>query len=69
MDLQSLRLNDSLGLSLLVLLGAGLVSSYALSLLRMLVDLVRPGISLKRFGAKKGAWAGEQARQRSWVDY
>ncbi|GAA5876120.1 hypothetical protein JCM16303_007029 [Sporobolomyces ruberrimus] len=39
------------------LIGAGWLSSYVLSFVRMLVDLARPGISLKRFGAKKGAWA------------
>ncbi|GAA6001632.1 hypothetical protein JCM10207_002240 [Rhodosporidiobolus poonsookiae] len=38
-------------------LGAGWIGSYVLSFTRMLVDLARPGIPLKRFGAKKGAWA------------
>ncbi|BGP12875.1 hypothetical protein JCM10213_005170 [Rhodosporidiobolus nylandii] len=42
---------------LLALVGAGWLGSYALSFARMLVDLARPGIPLKRFGAKKGAWA------------
>ncbi|CEQ42122.1 SPOSA6832_03921 [Sporobolomyces salmonicolor] len=41
----------------LALVGAGWLGSYALSFARMLVDLARPGIPLKRFGAKKGAWA------------
>ncbi|GAA6007298.1 hypothetical protein JCM11491_003079 [Sporobolomyces phaffii] len=41
----------------LALVGAGWLSSYVLSFARMLVDLARPGIPLKRFGAKKGAWA------------
>ncbi|GAA5916056.1 hypothetical protein JCM6882_008300 [Rhodosporidiobolus microsporus] len=41
----------------LALVGAGWLGSYALSFTRMLVDLARPGIPLKRFGAKKGAWA------------
>ncbi|GAA5852455.1 hypothetical protein JCM5353_007370 [Sporobolomyces roseus] len=41
----------------LALVGAGWLSSYVLSFARMLVDLARPGIPLKRFGAKNGAWA------------
>ncbi|GAA5955849.1 hypothetical protein JCM8115_004342 [Rhodotorula mucilaginosa] len=41
----------------LALVGAGWLGSYVLSFTRMLVDLARPGISLSRFGAKKGAWA------------
>ncbi|GAA5922260.1 ketoreductase [Sporobolomyces koalae] len=41
----------------LALVGAGWLSSYVLSFARMLVDLARPGISLRRFGAKQGAWA------------
>ncbi|GAA5896899.1 SDR family oxidoreductase [Sporobolomyces salmoneus] len=41
----------------LALVGAGWLSTYVLSFARMLVDLARPGIPLKRFGAKKGAWA------------
>ncbi|GAA5947102.1 hypothetical protein JCM3765_002158 [Sporobolomyces pararoseus] len=41
----------------LALVGAGWLSSYVLSFARMLVDLARPGLPLKRFGAKKGAWA------------
>ncbi|BGP21783.1 hypothetical protein JCM10295v2_000658 [Rhodotorula toruloides] len=38
-------------------LGAGWLSSYVLSFARMIRDLARPGIPLKRFGANKGAWA------------
>jgi len=41
----------------LALVGTGWLGSYVLSFARMLVDLARPGIPLKRFGAKKGAWA------------
>ncbi|GAA5988846.1 hypothetical protein JCM11641_005040 [Rhodosporidiobolus odoratus] len=41
----------------LALVGAGWLSTYALSFARMLVDLARPGIPLRRFGANKGAWA------------
>ncbi|KAI5479880.1 beta-keto reductase [Pseudohyphozyma bogoriensis] len=41
----------------LSLVGAGYLSSYILSFSRMLFDLARPGIPLKKFGAKKGAWA------------
>ncbi|GAA6063013.1 hypothetical protein JCM10212_002654 [Sporobolomyces blumeae] len=41
----------------LAVVGAGWLGSYVLSFTRMLVDLARPGIPLKRFGAKKGAWA------------
>ncbi|ORY85366.1 hypothetical protein BCR35DRAFT_302841 [Leucosporidium creatinivorum] len=41
----------------LALVGAGWLSTYVLSFARMLVDLARPGIPLKKFGAKKGAWA------------
>ncbi|GAA5845780.1 hypothetical protein JCM11251_007736 [Rhodosporidiobolus azoricus] len=41
----------------LALVGAGWLGSYALSFMRMLVDLARPGIPLKRFGAREGAWA------------
>lgn len=61
MDLQSLRtLSDpkALGVLALSLIGAGWISSYLISFARMLLDLVRPGIPLKRFGAHKGAWAG-----------
>lgn len=60
MDLQSLRtLSDpqTAALALLSLVGAGWLSSFVLSFLRMLIDLVRPGIPLSRFGARKGAWA------------
>ncbi|GAA5887603.1 hypothetical protein JCM5296_004431 [Sporobolomyces johnsonii] len=41
----------------LALVGAGWLGTYALSFARMLLDLARPGIPLKRFGANKGAWA------------
>lgn len=60
MDLQSVRtLSDpqTIGLLALSLVGAGWLSSYVLSFARMLLDLARPGISLKKFGAGKGAWA------------
>lgn len=65
MDLQSLRtLSDpkALGLLALSLVGAGWLSSYFISFARMLLDLARPGIPLKRFGAHKGAWAGQSRR-------
>ncbi|KAM0746774.1 NAD(P)-binding protein [Meredithblackwellia eburnea MCA 4105] len=41
----------------LSLIGAAYISSYVLSFSRMIFDLITPGISLKKFGAKKGAWA------------
>lgn len=61
MDLVSLRaLPDAQALALLAcsVLGAGWLVSYALSFTRMLIDLARPGIPLRTFGARKGAWAG-----------
>ncbi|KDE06030.1 hypothetical protein MVLG_03584 [Microbotryum lychnidis-dioicae p1A1 Lamole] len=39
------------------LVGAAWLGSYALSFVRMIVDISRPGLPLTRFGAKKGAWA------------
>lgn len=60
--LKSFRINTltdstawaAIGLSLV---GAAYLGSYVLSLTRMIVDLARPGIPLKKFGAQKSAWA------------
>ncbi|KAL8286926.1 hypothetical protein RQP46_003932 [Phenoliferia psychrophenolica] len=52
-------LNDGSAWAVLLfsLVGAAYIASYLTSFTRMLFDLARPGIPLKKFGAKKGAWA------------